>query len=65
MNTEDHRFLPDDTRISLCHCRIIDQSGKSETQFQWRDRAKGVPYSTIMLSEDEARSYPIDQLKPQ
>ena len=69
MNTEtkpeDHHVLPDDTRITLCRCKIIDVSGKSETQFQWRDWAKRIAYSPIMLNEGEARSYPIDQLKPQ
>jgi len=64
-NPKDHHFLSDDTRITLCRCKIIDESGKSETQFQWRDWKNKVAYSPIILDEAVARSYPVDQLIPQ
>jgi len=64
-NPKDHHFLSDDTRITLCRCKTIDESGKSETLFQWRDWANRTAYSPIMLDECEARSYPVEQLKPQ
>lgn len=63
-NPKDYRFLPDDTRITLCHCKLIDMSGKSETLYQWRDWAKRIAYSPIMRNEDEARNYPVSKLTP-